>query len=107
LDVQRRREKKCSGRIDFKREVDITEHLYGPWESGWSEQVTSGITRLSIDRDELLIEPIDSGNRIDRKKLLNLREFVGVHYRPVATVRSRRPTVVLTPTGGYKSTRTD
>jgi hypothetical protein len=42
LGCSRRREKKkCSDQIDF-REVDIPEHLYGPWESGSSEQVTSG-----------------------------------------------------------------
>jgi hypothetical protein len=60
-------------------DVDILiepEHLYGPWESGASEQVTSGMNKLSIDRDELLRS---SGNRTDRKRrLLNLRAFVGV-----------------------------
>jgi hypothetical protein len=33
-------------------------------------------TRLSIDRDELLIEFFDSGNRIDRTKKKKTVEFV-------------------------------
>jgi hypothetical protein len=58
--------------------------------------------RLLIDRDELLTEFFDSGNRIDRKKkLLNLRVRGSALLSPTAATDRG----VLTPTRGYKSVR--
>jgi hypothetical protein len=58
------------------------EHIYRDRGSPKREQVTSGMNKLLIDRDELLRS---SGNRTDRKKrrLLNLRA-VGVLLSPIA-----------------------
>jgi hypothetical protein len=75
------------------------EHLYGPWESGLSEQETEWNYK-AVEIGMSCRSDRGSGNRSTGRRTV---EFCGV--RGSATIDLAepidRPTVVLTPTGGY------